>query len=261
MTLSGCTGFGASMRDVGGIKVLLLLRTRTRWDAINHARGRGMLSHRAKAMFYIVAGPLMRLNGFLYRYLRAPHKGNLRVHLGPGQKNYIDGWVNVDANMFTGKCDVWGDLRNSLPFHDETVETMYSHHVIEHLPDLVFHFAEVYRCLMPGGMYRVGGPNGDSAIIKFMENDKLWFDDFPDKRESIGGRFENFIFCRKEHLTILTFSFIEELMSNVGFVDISRCLPSKESNAIGIFQACLQKEYESDFDNPHTLIVEGRKPQ
>jgi len=69
MTLSECTGLGTSMRDVGGIKVLLPLRNRTRWDAINHTRGRGMLSHRAKATFYIVAGPLMRLNGFLYRYL------------------------------------------------------------------------------------------------------------------------------------------------------------------------------------------------
>jgi predicted SAM-dependent methyltransferase len=209
----------------------------------------------------MVAGPLMRLNGLLYRHIRAPHNGPLRVHLGPGQKNYIDGWVNVDANMFTGKCDVWTDLRNPLPFHDETVEAMYSHHVIEHLPDLAFHFTEAYRCLMSGGIYRVGGPNGDTAVAKFIEGDKSWFGDFPDKRESIGGKLENFIFCRKEHLTILTFSFLEELMSKAGFIDICTCLPVKESNYPGLFQACLQKEYESDFDNPHTLIVEGRKPK
>jgi predicted SAM-dependent methyltransferase len=220
-----------------------------------------MLSRRAKATFYMVAGLLMRFNGLLYRHIRAPHNGPLRVHLGPGQRNYINGWINVDANMFTGKCDVWADLRNPLPFHDQTVEAMYSHHVIEHLPDLEFHFTEVYRCLMPGGIYRVGGPNGDSAIAKFIENDKSSFGDFPDKRESIGGRFENFIFCRKEHLTILTFSFLKELMCNAGFVDICTCLPVKESNAPYLFRACLQKEYESDFDNPHTLIVEGRKPK
>ena len=94
-----------------------------------------------------------------------------------------------------------------------------------------------------------------------QENDKSWFGDFPDKRESIGGRFENFIFCRKEHLTILTFSFLKELMCNAGFVDICTCLPIKESTAPDLFQACLQKEYESDFGNPHTLIVEGRKPK
>ena len=258
MTLSESTELAASIRALETIEVLHALR-KPPLECLRPNVWESMLSRRAKATFYTVAGPLMRLNGLLYFYLRAPHKGNLRVHLGPGQKNYIDGWVNVDANMFTGKCDVWADLRSSLPFHDETVEAMYSHHVIEHLPNLPFHFAEVYRCLRPGGMYRVGGPNGDSAIVKFVENDKSWFSDFPDKRESIGGRFENFIFCRKEHLTILTFSFLEELMSNAGFVEICRCLPGKESSDVGRFQACLQKEDESDFDNPHTLIVEARK--
>ena len=154
----------------------------------------------------------MKFNGYLYRYMRAPRHGTLLVHLGPGQKNYIDGWVNVDANMFTAKCDIWADLRNPLPFHDATVDAIYSHHLIEHLPNLGFHFREVYRCLKPAGAYRVGGPNGDAAMKKFILNDKLWFGEFPDKRESIGGRVENFIFCRQEHLTILTFSFLEELM-------------------------------------------------
>ena len=119
-----------------------------------------MLNRKVKSAFYIAASPLMRINGLIYRYFRAPKKGELRVHLGPGQNKYIDGWINVDANMFTGKCDVWGDLRNPLPFRSETVDAMYSHHVVEHLPNIQRHFLEVYRCLKPGGVYRVGGPNG-----------------------------------------------------------------------------------------------------
>jgi Uncharacterized protein conserved in bacteria len=198
----------------------------------------------------------MNINGLLYRYLRAPRKGTLRVHLGPGQKNYINGWINVDANMFTGKCDVWADLRNPLPFHDSTIGAVYSHHVIEHLPNLQYHFNEVYRCLKPGGIYRVGGPNGDSAIAKFIENDKEWFGDYPDKRESIGGRFENFIFCRQEHLTILTYSFMFELLNEAGFKTIKPCLPVKETSAPEAFHECLLKEYETDFEMPHTLIME-----
>ncbi len=70
-----------------------------------------MLSHRAKAVFYAIAGPFMRVNGFIYRHFRAPRTPGLKVHLGPGQKNYIEGWVNVDANMFSGKCDVWAGPR------------------------------------------------------------------------------------------------------------------------------------------------------
>lgn len=146
-----------------------------------------MLSRKAKQAFYIGAGPLMKLNGAIYKAFRAPKDGRLRVHLGPGRRNYIDGWINVDANMFTGKCDVWADLRNPLPFPDESVEAFYSHHMIEHLPDVKKHLQDAFRCLKPGGVYRIGGPNGDSAIKKFVEDDKSWFSDFPDKRESIGG--------------------------------------------------------------------------
>jgi len=203
----------------------------------------------------------MKLNGALYRRFRVPNRGEIKVHLGPGQKNYLDGWVNVDANMFSGKCDVWVDLRNPLPFHPGTVDAVYSHHVIEHLPNIECHLRDVYRCLRPGGVYRLGGPNGDSAIEKFAKNEAQWFSDFPEKRKSIGGRFENFIFCRGEHLTILTYSYLEELMAKIGFIDLRLCKPATESYHPELFQECLLKEYESDYDVPHTLIVEGVKPR
>jgi predicted SAM-dependent methyltransferase len=219
-----------------------------------------MLSRRAKSTFYTVAGPLMALNGLLYKQLRAPRSGMVRAHLGPGQKGYLDGWINIDANVFTGKCDLWADLRNPLPFHDGTLDAVYSHHMIEHLPDLPAHIQDVYRCLKPGGKYRVAGPNGDMAIRKFVENDAQWFGDFPDKRSSIGGRFENFIFCRQEHLTILTFSYLEELLARGGFVQMRACLPVRETGTPELFQECLAKEWESDFDMPHTLVIEATKP-
>jgi predicted SAM-dependent methyltransferase len=220
-----------------------------------------MISRRAKESFYHIAGPLMRLNGALYRVVRAPRDGHTRVHLGPGQKNYIDGWINVDANMFTGNCDVWADLRYPLPFRTGSITCMYSHHVIEHLPDLHGHFQDVTRCLRPGGVYRFGGPNGDSAITAFMRNDAKWFSDFPDRRQSIGGRLENFIFCRQEHLTILTESYLRELLNSVGLADVHRCLPMKETGFPQLFDDCLNIEHESDFEIPHTLILEAVKPK
>ena len=222
-----------------------------------------MISRQLKSAFYYLLGPVMKLNGSRYRILSAPERNNQKqvlVHLGPGQKNYIDGWINVDANFLTAKIDVWADLRNELPFRENSVDFFYSHHVIEHLPDLPKHFADLYRCLKPGGKIRIGGPNGDSAIQKFVDKDLDWFGVFPDKRDSIGGRFENFIFCRKEHLTILTFSFLEELLSKAGFKQIKKCLPVKETNYPDVIdQAVLSKEWESDFEAPHTLLIEAEK--
>jgi predicted SAM-dependent methyltransferase len=203
----------------------------------------------------------MRINGAVYRSFRAPRDGVVKVQLGPGQKNYLPGWINVDANAFTAKCDVWADLRNKLPFPDSSVDVIYSHHVIEHLPNLRFHFAELRRCLKPGGVFRVGGPNGDSAIRKFIEDDAHWFSSFPDDRRSIGGRFENFIFCRQEHLTILTESWLREVAEDAGLKVVGRCMPKQETNFPTLIdEAVLAKEFEETPECPHTLILEGRKP-
>ncbi|HKK15875.1 MAG TPA: methyltransferase domain-containing protein [Gammaproteobacteria bacterium] len=162
--------------------------------------------------------------------------------------------------MFTGKCDLWFDLRNKLPFRNSTITAIYSHHVIEHLPDPGAHFRDVFRCLKSGGVYRVGGPNGDAAIRKFIDNDTSWFSNFPDERNSIGGKLDNFIFCRQEHLSLLTLSYLHEIMSKAGFTDIRQCLPVKETGYPDIFNPCIALESETDFDHPHTLMIEARKP-
>tara|TARA_B100000989_G_C19464254_1_gene437563 strand:- start:199 stop:810 length:612 start_codon:yes stop_codon:yes gene_type:complete len=203
----------------------------------------------------------MRINSHLYKRFFSPSKSdkNIFVQLGPGKTNYLKGWVNVDSNIISGKLDVWCDLRYGIPFKKSTVDAFYSHHVIEHLPNINYHFKEVYGCLKKGGIYRFGGPHGDNAIKKFIANDYSWFHDFPDKRKSIGGKFENFIFCRGEHLTILTFSMLEEMLSEVGFKEIKLMLPVKESSRFNIFKKCLEIEYEGDFQSPHTIIIEASK--
>ncbi len=220
-----------------------------------------MLSRQSKAAFYFFASPLMRFNGWVYRKFRSPRTGSVRVHIGPGQRNYLPGWINVDANMFTGQCDVWANLQYGLPFRDGTVDAIYSHHVIEHLSDLDFHFSELFRVLKPGGVFRVGGPNGDMAIRKYISGNGAWFSEFPVKRASVGGRFENFIFCLGEHLTILTPSFLIELATAVGFADLSFVQPTAQTNYPGHFDgAVLALEWESTPEAPHTLLIEGIKP-
>jgi SAM-dependent methyltransferase len=222
-----------------------------------------MLHREVKDLYYKLLAVPMRANAWLYRRWRAPRSGQLKVHLGPGQKNYLPGWINVDANFLTAKTDVWADLRNALPFRDGTVDVFYSHHVIEHLPDalLPFHFAEMHRCLRPGGCIRVGGPNADMAVRKFVEGDSGWFSDFPDRRASLGGRFANFLLCRGEHLTILTESYLTEIATGAGFQGLTRCAPKTETrHPHWIDEAVLGLEWESTPSTPHTLLLEADKP-
>jgi hypothetical protein len=130
------------------------------------ATGGMMLSRRLKAAYYVLMKYPMRLNGQLYKAVRAPsqtHGKPVLVHLGPGQKNYLEGWYNLDSNFISARSDVWANLEDPLPFRDGTVDIFYSHHVVEHLEDrlIVGHFKEMFRALKPGGAIRVCGPNGD----------------------------------------------------------------------------------------------------
>lgn len=201
----------------------------------------------------------MWINGRIYRRFRQPNTP-IRVQLGPGVKYYLDGWVNVDANFLTARVDLWANLTDPLPFRSDSVQTFYSHHVVEHLPDsyLRTHFREMYRTLVPGGGIRVGGPDIGNACRKFVEDDLDWFDTYPTPRSLIGGRFANLVFCDGDHLTALSESFLRELATDAGFVDIRRCMPTKESSLVG--PEVLSHEYETDFDCPHTIIIEARKP-
>lgn len=217
-----------------------------------------MISRGLKDFYYKISSPFLYINGGIFKYFRAPSSGTVRVQLGPGQRNYLKNWLNLDANIFT-KIDVAVDLRHKLPFKDNSVDCFYSFHVIEHLPDLHKHFTEAKRCLKPGGIYRFGGPNGDSAINRFAAGDTKWFSDFPVKRTSIGGRFENFIFCKGEHLTILLESYLKEVLADVGFKEVRVGVPVKTTSSPELFNDCLAIEYEDNFEYPHSIVLEAVK--
>jgi hypothetical protein len=99
------------------------------------------------------------------------------------------------------------------------------------------------------------------AMRKYVEMDSAWFSDFPDKRASIGGRLDNFIYCRQEHLSILTPTFLKELAGAAGFKELEVASPKSQSHYPGIFDASvLALEWEDTPQFPHTLLLEGRKP-
>lgn len=51
-------------------------------------------------------------------------------------------------------CDV-----SCIPLKNETVDLAFSHHAIEHIPDVESVFSEVFRILKPGGFFLLGCPN------------------------------------------------------------------------------------------------------
>ena len=221
------------------------------------------ISGKFKQLFYLFSAPLTRINAAIYRNFRVPRQGAVKLHLGPGKTAYLDGWIQLEGNLFSKCCDVWVDLNNALPFPDNTVDAIYSHHVIEHLDDLAFHFDEMFRVLKPGGIFRIGGPNGDTALRKYAEKDLDWFYLFPFARTSLGGRFDNWLFCGAEHKSILTFSYVEEVAKSAGFTAITLCYPRKDTSYPDIMDArVLDMEFVEPHPNdPYDLLVEGMKPK
>jgi predicted SAM-dependent methyltransferase len=86
-------------------------------------------------------------------------QGPIRLELGSGPRPDMEGWTSLD----------WGpaaaiqiDLREPLPFPDNSVEAIYSSHTLEHFTypnpmlDLLRH---CYRILKPGGTFSVAVPN------------------------------------------------------------------------------------------------------
>jgi predicted SAM-dependent methyltransferase len=171
----------------------------------------------------------------------------------------VEGWLNVDANILTSRPDLWINLLHGMPFRDNSVSVFYSHHVLEHLPEgrLPGFLAELFRCLEPGGGIRLGVPHAGNAYRMYAAGRDDWFEDFPHPRKSLGGRCANFLLCANEHFALLDFSFLNELLTDAGFVHVKECMPIKESILVG--QEVLSLEYEFDFETPHTLIVEARK--
>lgn len=218
-----------------------------------------MIPRTLRITYYALLSPLMRLNAARHRLVPLSLRRSRRAHLGPGQKNYIGGWINVDANLFTSRPDVWADLRYKLPFPDASLDAIYSHHMIEHLPDLDFHFRDMFRCLRAGGVIRVGGPHGDNAMKAMLAGLHQWFGDWPTRRRSLGGRLENFVFCKGEHVTILTESFLRELAEDAGFADIQTHLP-RQTSYPEIFDASISILEDVNDEQPaRTLLVEARK--
>jgi predicted SAM-dependent methyltransferase len=118
---------------------------------------------------------------------------SVRVNIGGG--NFIKpGWLSMDYQSETypyrlSLLDQNFDLTSGkpFPFEENSVDFFYSQHTLEHIPQehCAFIFAEMYRCLKPGGAVRLNMPDYDIAYRAAKAGN---LDFFPD-RERIRSSF------------------------------------------------------------------------
>lgn len=191
------------------------------------------------------------------RYAIPANGHALHLHLGCGKK-YLPGFVNIDANPLQ-KIDLWLDVRRGLPFRTNSVWSIYSTHMIEHLyPDeLEALLRECARVLKPGAGLRIVVPNLRNAILAYQENRHDWFPgSFPRRFDSVGGRFSNFVFCDGQHRTAFDFGYLEEILRNAGFAHVEQ---SAEGRSRVYGERVPPFDPHDSPDLPHSLYVEAFK--
>jgi len=221
-----------------------------------------LLHQRYKDLYFLCLSKATLPNYWLRKcvYALRPQNGRPRhLHLGCGTK-YLPGFVNIDANL-QQKLDLWLDVRCGLPFASNSVDSIYSTHMIEHFyPDeLERLLAECVRVLKPGAGLRLVVPSLRSAIMAYQQNQRDWFyESFPRHFDSLGGRFSNFVFCDGQHRTAFDFSYLDEVLRAAGFGEVEQ---SAEGGSRLYGEGVPAFERGDSRELPHSLYVEAFKPR
>ncbi len=92
----------------------------------------------------------------------------VKLHIGCGDRK-LEGFINIDIG---GTPDLKLDVRDGLPFPDESVDFVFSEHFIEHITrdEGIMFLKEVYRILKPGGVCRVATPDLSESVKAYINN-------------------------------------------------------------------------------------------
>ncbi len=181
-----------------------------------------MKSQKVKDLYYLSVGKLSIFSWMWHSLLRAKKYKDSYLNIGCGT-NYVPGMVNIDGYVLRKK-DIWLDVTIGLPFPAGSIRGIYISHILEHLPLARVRrlLREFHRVLKPGGVVRIIVPSLEYAINAYNTNASSNLPTWPDKFQSIGGKFYNFMLCANQHAIMFDFSFLEELLKAAGFKTVLR---------------------------------------
>jgi predicted SAM-dependent methyltransferase len=188
----------------------------------------------------------------------------LRIHFGCGSTIKAK-WINVDLDPH---ADVKLDLREPLPFEDDSATFIYSEHFLEHLsyPDEAVRWvSECARVLQAGGIFSVGVPDAEWPIRAYTGDPEYagWFDYvrsiYPEigqgkaktRMELINHSFRQWT----EHKMAYDFETLAQLCSTAGLGNVRR-----REWTEGLDSEKSRFSLNADGSKCTTLYVEATKP-
>lgn len=145
----------------------------------------------------------------------------LKLHLGCGSI-HKKGFVNIDIEKWCGAVDVVADARNLSRYKTGTVEHIFTHALLEHLPpwDTMRALKEWCRVLKPGGTIQIETPDLERIfrdwLVDHTLTEKLAIDNI------FGGVSPTQRYKNQHHLTGFTYERLTQMMGEAGFVDFKR---------------------------------------
>jgi predicted SAM-dependent methyltransferase len=94
------------------------------------------------------------------------------LEMGAGAKQGKNGWITLDMNK---ECDLYWDLRDGIPFPNESISKIYSSHLFEHLSYQEGQklLGECLRVLIPGGWFSICVPNARIYVEAYLKSEVL----------------------------------------------------------------------------------------
>jgi predicted SAM-dependent methyltransferase len=181
----------------------------------------------------------------------------IRLHLGCGGL-YKKGWINIDTQL--SRAALWvdikermylmWDLRRGLPFPDNSVQAIFSEHLLEHF-DYGAGLAllkECYRVLQSGGVLRIGVPDLERYVHSYNGSDPIIDDCRPGRPTRAIALSE--IFYHYGHRAVYDYETLALACREAGFSSVEHST---------FAQGRLGAEVDSESRRPETLYVEGTK--
>lgn len=173
----------------------------------------------------------MKINSF-----SKAKNGVIKLNIGCGT-DYKEGWINIDNNSDNNieKLDLNWDLRNPLPYGDNSVDFIFNEHFFEHLTieESEPIMKDLMRVLKPGGVMRVAMPDLQE-IVKAYLNPKWKTKPFI-KQFNLGfvqtpAEMLNMNFYWWGHRWLYDWEELERRLNERGYKKYKRCFLHKSSH-------------------------------
>lgn len=156
-------------------------------------------------------------------------RGKIKLNVGCGT-DYKKGWINIDNNSDDNieKLDLNWDLRNPLPFDDNSIDFIFNEHFFEHLTveEAQPIMKDFERVLKPGGAMRIAMPDLEGVVNNYLH---VPLDEDPVIKEfkldfvKTRAEWMNISFREWGHKWLYDWEELERRLKDAGFTQMERC--------------------------------------